>query len=107
VYQKFQPYRSIRGFLGQSGNEANELILPNFVLDSHAHCLMNNLPEEYVVTGKTIREIDGMEFLRFAATREYIEATTDFRDVPGEGLIYVCPECEGHSGKHSRSCKNG
>ncbi len=100
----FTPYRSIRQYLGQAGSEANGMMLPQYVLNSHADCVTRDLPEEHVVMGQSSHP-DGRVFLTFGATPAYIEATTNFRDVPGKGLIYVCPFCQGHSGKHERNCK--
>ena len=106
VYRPFAPFRRITEYLGQSGQEVGGLALPPGVLESHAGCLVKDLPEEFVVTGIDERS-DDKWFLRFAITRAYIEAVSDFRDVDREHkqLIYICPDCEGRSGKHSKSCR--
>jgi hypothetical protein len=103
-YTAFKPHRSIRQYLGTPGPEVNGLALPYYVLDSHANCVSKDLPDEFIVTGETTN--GDKTFLQFGVTRDYIEAVSDFREVNGQ-LIYVCPDCQGHSGKHSRSCKRG
>jgi hypothetical protein len=102
AYQAFAPHRSVREYLGTPGNELGGLILPAWVLDSHAQSVTAGTPEEYIVMGEWER--DGKTYLCFGVTREYIEAVSDFRDRNGQ-MVYVCPDCEGASGKHSRSCK--
>lgn len=84
------------------GNEVGGRALPPHVLDSHSRSVCEGLPDEYVAIGED-RRPDGATFLRFAVTREYIEATTSFRQTD-RGLVYVCPDCEGTSGKHSKRC---
>lgn len=92
-----------------AGHELGGLILNPAVLDGHARAVCDHIPEEYLVTGEDVRE-DGIRFLRFAMNVAWIEAKTDYRDVAEPGakpdLVYVCPECEGRSGKHSKVCKS-
>lgn len=103
TYTAFRPPRSIRQYLGQPGHEPSGQILPWSVLDSHAQSLTRGLPEEFVVTGEDVRD-DGRRFLRFAATREYIEATTDFRQDEGGRLRLFCMVCSLWDGRHTKGC---
>ena len=111
MYVPFDYPRPIRDFLGQPGAEPNGMMLPAYVLNGHAECITRGLPAEHVVSGED-HHPDGRVYLRFAVTRRYIEAVSDFRDLDPNnpthsGLVYVCPDCQGHSGKHSRACANG
>jgi hypothetical protein len=103
TYTAFKPPRSVRQYLGQPGNEPSAQALPWSVLDSHANSVTKGLPEEYVVIGEDVRD-DGKRFLRFGATREYIEATTDFRQDDAGRLRLRCPVCELWDGKHTKGC---
>lgn len=105
VYTAFHPRRRVAEFLGQPGHEPNGTLLPFAVMDAHAIAVSTRTPEMYAVTGQRVRD-DGTRWLDFGITREYSEATSNFRDLgKGKGLTYVCPSCEGHSGTHSKACK--
>ena len=93
------------------GDEANGLALPWHVLEAHAVSVRTGLPEEFVVIGEE-RHRDGRRLLTFAASREFIEQTTDYRHeldssgspVPG-GLHYQCPVCGQKRGRHGTGCE--
>lgn len=85
-----------------AGDELGWLILPPAALDAIAASKMSGRPCELVVTGEEWA-IDGRHFLTFGASRDHIEAVTDYRDQDGF-LHYICPECEKAGGKHHRGC---
>lgn len=103
TFTAFAPHRSIRGYLGQPGNEPSGQALPWSVLDSHAESVVKGLPEEFVVIGEDVTD-DGRRFLRFAATREYIEATTAFRQDEGGRMRLFCMVCSLWDGRHTKGC---
>lgn len=103
TYTAFNPHRSIRQYLGQSGHEPNGQALPWSVLDSHADSMTKGLPEEYTVMGEDTLD-DGRRFLRFGATREYIEATTAFRQDENGRMRLFCMTCSLWDGRHTKAC---
>lgn len=71
--------------------------MPLRVLDSHARCMSAHLPEEFEVIG----EDDGQLLVR--VTRDFIEATTDYRWHNGVARL-TCPACGLLDGKHMKGC---
>lgn len=100
TYDPFRPARPLRDWIVDGavveGHEANKTAFPFHVLESI------NRPgvSEYVVLGVE-RFDDGAWFLDFGTSREYIEATTDFRDRDGL-LVWTCPDCDGVNDDHRR-----
>lgn len=74
--------------------------MPLRVLDSHARCVTAGLPEEFEVIG----EDDGSPpQLVVRVTREFVEATTDYRWTNGIARL-TCPACGLLDGKHTKGC---
>lgn len=102
-YEPFKPVRSVREFRDVPGFEQGGTALTADAYAALATAKATGNPCEYVVMGRDVRE-DGVFFLRYGVTTDYIEATTDYRD-DGTGLHYVCPDCGRKGGNHSRGCK--
>ena len=107
---RFDKPRSVADYIEDGkplpGLELGGLILPPMALDAYAASRTSREPCEIVVTGEEWTA-DGSHFLTFGVSREYIEATTDYRHVQDKGLTYVCPECMEYSGRHRKSCRRG
>lgn len=105
TYTRFVPPRRIAEYVGQKGSEANGQRLSYAAYDALAASKVSGREPEFVVIGE-YRRSDGASFLDLGVTRDYIEATTDFRwDAGAKKLRYVCPECEMKDGKHATKCK--
>lgn len=90
------------------GHELGGLALPPHALAALADSKVTRQPCELVVTGEEWGS-DGRHFLLFGVSRDYIEATTDYRHVKVDdndrgALRWVCPDCRERSGKHSKLC---
>ena len=88
-----------------AGKEAGGLILPPLALDALAASKTSGQPCEIVATGEEWT-LDGRHYLTFGVSRDYIEATTDYRHEKA-GLAYVCPECGDKHGQHRKMCGRG
>lgn len=84
------------------GDEIGGLALSPMALACIAESRVSGLPCELAVTGEEWTA-DGRHFLVYGATRDHIEAVTDYRHRDG-ALHYVCPECDGKRGHHERGC---
>lgn len=109
-YVRYRPPRPLTDFLDPNGNalpghEASGTILSYAALDALAKARTNHQPCELVAVGEH-RHPDGRVFLDYAVSVEWLEATTNYRDIDGR-LVWVCPECDMHNGKHSRNCPAG
>jgi|GEM_PF-1801359 hypothetical protein len=106
TYRKLAPYVKVGSYVGTPGHEANGTAVPWHVLDSLALTGARGWPDEYLATGVDERS-DGVWFLRFAVSRLFLETVTDYRDldVDSKRLVYVCPDCQGHSDKHTKACR--
>jgi len=102
AYHRFKPVRKVAEYLGTPGPEPSGTALTYAALDAYSDSVNKDQPCELVVVGEQVRE-DGVRFLTYGATKEYIEATTTFRDA-GKGLHYYCPLCK-KTGPHPATCK--
>lgn len=84
------------------GHELGGLVLPPMALDALAQSKITRQPCEMAVVGEEWHD-DGRHYLRFATTRDYIEAVTDYHHEDG-GLHYRCPDCTQMRGRHARGC---
>jgi len=104
AYLPFYPPRPVREYQSVAGQEPSGLRLPWFVLDSLGRTIPAHLPDEYVVIGERVYD-DGRRFLQFAATTEFIEATTSHRyDPEHHRLRLQCQSCLAWDGKHRKGC---
>lgn len=111
-YVAYSRPRPLTDFLEEDGSaspgwEASGFLLSFAALDELAKSKSTGKPCQLVAVGED-RHPDGKVFLTFAVSREWLEAETDYRYLPGERYpTYVCPECEGINHKHSRNCGRG
>ena len=84
------------------GHECGGTMLMPFAVDAAQAELSSGVPSGYVIQGE-YQSDDGRAFLVMAVTRQHVEAHSDYRDVGGH-LVYICQQCGGRHGKHSRSC---
>lgn len=112
---RFETPRPLTDYLehGRSlpGNEMGGLILPPMALAALADATVSRQPCELVVIGEEWLP-DGRHYLDFGVSREYIEATSEYRHVKGGpndpgSLRFICSECREKSGKHLRMCSRG
>jgi hypothetical protein len=104
-YHPFQEARPLVQFVGQAGADIGGLLLSPAGYQAIAESKTTGLPCELVAVGEDIGP-DGERRLRYAATREYIEATTDWRwDAGTRRLRLLCPLCGLRDGKHRKSCE--
>lgn len=104
-YVRFSPPRSVREWISEGqvskGCEANGTVLPYDVVAS----LNRPGPAEYVVIGEE-RYSDGRVFLVFGISRAYVETVSDWRH-RGDGLVWVCPDCDGQGDEHRKILVDG
>lgn len=75
--------------------------MPIRVIDSHARCIAQGLPEEFEVIG----DDDGLPpQLVVRATRDFIEATTNYRWQENGVSRLTCFSCGLFDGKHAKGC---
>ena len=84
------------------GHEQGGLALSPMVLAAIATARVSGQPCEFAVIGEE-RHSDGRWFLTVAATRDHIEAVTDYEHHDG-ALHYHCPDCYQWRGQHARGC---
>lgn len=85
------------------GCEANGTVFPDRVVSSLNRSLATRQPAEFKVIGEA-RYSDGSHFLDFGISQAFVEATTDYRFIPGRfgNPVLVCPDCEGVDGQHHK-----
>ena len=102
AYLRYPAPRRVEEYQGQTGSEVGGSILPGFVYEAIAAAKTSGNPCQYTVTGEWRRE-DGVRYLHFGVTRDYIETVTNYRDT-ASGLRWTCPDCGLVGGKHHRTC---
>ena len=104
TYERYIPHRPLTQYVGQAGLELGGLALSPDALQVMGDAKTSGIPCELTVIGAWVRD-DGMRWLDFAATTDYIEAMTDLRyDREHKRLRLVCPDCGMKDGKHTKGC---
>ncbi len=75
--------------------------MPARVKDSHANCISRGLPEEFEVIG--VDDGDPPQLV-VRVTRDFVEATTDYRWQENGRARLTCPVCQHFDGKHAKNC---
>ena len=89
----------------QPGAETSGFLVTYAAMDAHAAAATSGLPCEILIVGEH-KDYKGRRRLIEATNVQWILDTHPGLRLDKDGkLREFCPECEGWSGKHSRSCK--
>ena len=109
TYERFVPPRALAGYRGQPGLEIGDQLLSPAAYQAIADAASSRQPCELVAIGET-RTPDGRRYLDLGVSRDYIEATTNWRHpIHADGttdhaLSWRCPDCGLWGDKHAKTC---
>ena len=107
--ERFHPPRRLVEYRGVPGHEIGDQLLSPAAYQALADATSNRQPCELVVLAET-RTPDGRRFLELGLSREYVEATTNWRHRTHDdgtidhALSWRCPDCGSWGDKHAKTC---
>lgn len=106
TYVRFDRPQQLTAFVHEGkiddGCEPNGAVLSWEAIEAMNASARTRQPCQFLAVGET-RYSDGRHFLDLAMNPAWIERNTDYRFLPGHlNPVYVCPDCEGVAGEHSK-----